>query len=152
MRVAELWRAGANIIYRPSFIVLLISCSYTIQKALEDLKMSNCIYKPLSPNETRLLCIEPAPHYNSKIICSLIPISLTINTPTYEALSYVWKNSGESWTTEFHWQGPQTKFTIYPPTLDDSEVIPEPIHEEDITYETKGGHILCDGQKVAVAV
>ena len=116
--------------------------------------MSNYIYHSLqNTDETRLLRLEPAAKYNDELIGSLIHISLTYKTPKYEALSYVWNNSSESWTSEYNWTPPQTAFAIYPPTADESESVPSVFGAAKPGHTYPGGdagEMTCDGQKVTV--
>jgi hypothetical protein len=116
--------------------------------------MSNYKYHSLqNTSETRLLRLESASKYNDELICSLIHISLTYKTPKYEALSYVWNNSSESWTKEYNWTPPQTISAIYPPTADESEFIPSVLGSAKPGYiypRGGAGEMTCDGQKVVV--
>jgi len=110
--------------------------------------MASYNYQPLqSPAETRLLQLEPAGHYNDKLISRLTHISLEPNPPSYEALSYVWNNSSESWTSAYNWGPPKIVYAFYPPT--EGEHVPSS-RDENSSSSQLGGHIICDNQKVSV--
>ena len=115
--------------------------------------MSSYRYYALqNPSETRLLNLEPASHYSDNIICGLIHISLLEDTPSYEALSYVWNNSSNSWTSDYNWSPPKIRFAFYPPL--EGEEVPDmsrDYYEEGFESDRKGEDIVCDGQKVAVS-
>lgn len=111
--------------------------------------MTTYNYKPLQTTfETRLLCLQPADHYDDELICSLSHVSLESNTTRYEALSYVWNNSSESWTSTYNWSPPKVIYAFYPPV--EGEHTPlrsDPAYQE---FENSGGDIKCDGQSVHI--
>ncbi|PVH72336.1 hypothetical protein DL98DRAFT_660133 [Cadophora sp. DSE1049] len=114
--------------------------------------MSIYQYKALNgPSDTRVLRLEPASRYNDELICALVHISLTHDTPVYEALSYVWNNSSNTWTSNYNWSPPKIKFAFYPPM--DGEEAPDPIdsyENDEPRFSTRGGHITCDSQRIEV--
>ncbi|KAH7388923.1 heterokaryon incompatibility protein-domain-containing protein [Cadophora sp. MPI-SDFR-AT-0126] len=114
--------------------------------------MTKYQYSPLDdPSSSRVLRLEPAGRYNDELICALVHISLNHDTPAYEALSYVWNNSSNTWTSKFKWSPPKIKFAFYPPL--EGEEAPDPIdsnENDEPEFNNSGGHITCDGQRIEV--
>ena len=116
--------------------------------------MPNYHYQPLkSPTDTRVLCLKPASRYNDELIGELLHISLDSHTPApaYEALSYVWNNSSNTWTSAYNWSPPKIKFAFYPPK--EGEEAPEAkdlSENDDPGMNSSGGQIVCDGNVVDI--
>jgi hypothetical protein len=115
--------------------------------------MSTYNYRSLeTSSNTRLLRLESAARYHDKLIGSIIHTSLHSNTHAYEALSYVWDNSSNAWTSTYNWSPPEIKFAFYPLSLNDVEEIPERAYDEgdQVVIDQSPGEIICDGQTVAI--
>ncbi|KAH7310245.1 heterokaryon incompatibility protein-domain-containing protein [Rhexocercosporidium sp. MPI-PUGE-AT-0058] len=114
--------------------------------------MSTYQYQPLkSPSDTRVLRLKPASRYNDELVGDLLHISLDSNTPGYEALSYVWNNSSNTWTSTYNWSPPKIKFAFYPPK--EGEEAPDPIdlyENDEPIISAVGGHIVCDGHTIDI--
>jgi len=111
--------------------------------------MTTYHYQPLqNATNTRLLYLQPASHYDDELVCGLTHISLESDTPHYEALSYVWNNSSESWTLAYGWGPPAVKYAFYPPT--EGEHAPLRPDLVDRKSQNPGGYIKCDDQQVHI--
>lgn len=114
--------------------------------------MSTYQYQPLkSPTDTRVLRLEPASRYNDELIGDLVHISLGSDAPVYEALSYVWNNSSNTWTSAYNWSPPKMRFAFYPPM--EGEEAPGRIDLDENgepVISTAGGHIVSNGQTVNI--
>ncbi|KAH8652699.1 heterokaryon incompatibility protein-domain-containing protein [Tricladium varicosporioides] len=99
-------------------------------------------------DEIRLLRLEPASDYNDNSVGSLIHVSLTCNTPNYEALSYVWEDSSYPWTADYNWSPPAGLLFAF--MSENIKKAKEDGTEQSPVISTPDGHILCDNQHVRI--